>query len=65
MIKQLVMIYVNTITVRMQAIRSASVSVLPAFSPRALAHILQMLIATFNNVLFFFRYQFLLQMIQQ
>jgi len=33
--------YVNTITVRMQAIRSASLSVLPDFSPRALAQSLQ------------------------
>ena len=33
--------YVNTIIVRMQAILSASLSVLPAFSPRALAQSLQ------------------------
>jgi hypothetical protein len=35
--KQFVIIYDNTIRVRMQAIRSASLSVQPAFSPRALA----------------------------
>ena len=39
--KQFVMMYVNTIKVRMQAIRSASASELPAFSPRALAQSLQ------------------------
>ena len=39
MIKQFVIMYVNTITVLIQAIRSASLSVLPDFSPRALAHI--------------------------
>jgi hypothetical protein len=36
-IKMFVSIYDNTITVRMQAIRSDSLSVLPAFSPNALA----------------------------
>jgi hypothetical protein len=37
MIKQLVIIYDNTINVRMQATRFASTSVLPALSPNALA----------------------------
>jgi hypothetical protein len=37
MIKQFVMIYVNTITVRTQAMRSDSLLLLPAFSPKALA----------------------------
>jgi len=50
MIKQFVRMYDNTITVRMQAIRSASLSVLPAFSPRAFAHNLQALVAALNNV---------------
>ena len=40
-IKKFVITYVNTIQVRMQAIRSDSSSELPAFSPRALAHIRQ------------------------
>ena len=42
--------YDNTIKVRMQAIRSASLSVLPAFSPRAFAHNLQALVTALNNV---------------
>ena len=45
--KQFVMMYDNTIAVRMQAIRSASASVLPDFSPRALAHIRQILVIAF------------------
>jgi len=36
-IKMFVSMYDNTINVRMQAIRSASLSELPAFSPNALA----------------------------
>ena len=36
-IKMLVIMYVNTITVLMQAIRSASLEVRPDFSPSALA----------------------------
>ena len=39
--KKFVMMYINTIAVLMQAIRSASVSELPAFSPKALAHMRQ------------------------
>lgn len=46
------MIYDNTIKVRMQAIRSDSESVVPAFSPRALAHNRQNLVTAFNNVRF-------------
>jgi hypothetical protein len=42
-IKKLVIMYINTIAVRMQAIRSASASDLPAFSPNALAQIRQIL----------------------
>ena len=42
--------YDNTIIVRIQAIRSASLSVLPAFSPRAFAHIRQALVAALDNV---------------
>ena len=41
--KKFVIMYINTITVRMQAIRSASTSELPAFSPNALAQIRQSL----------------------
>ena len=37
------MMYINTITVRKQAIWSASASVLPAFSPNALAQARQKL----------------------
>lgn len=61
MIKQFVRMYDNTIMVRMQAIRSASLSVLPAFSPRALAQILQALVAALNNVAFVTGGNFLLQ----
>lgn len=50
MIKQFVMIYDTTIRVRMQAIRSASQSVLPAFSPNALAQRRQSLVIAFDNV---------------
>ena len=42
-IKMFVSMYDNTITVRMQAIRSASASELPAFSPNALAQLRQKL----------------------
>jgi hypothetical protein len=42
--KQLVIIYDSTIMVRTQAMRSASWSVLPDFSPKALAQSLQLLI---------------------
>jgi hypothetical protein len=38
MIKQLVIIYDNTMAVRIQAILFASSLVLPVFSPNALAH---------------------------
>ena len=41
-IKVFVSTYDNTIKVRMQAIRSDSLSVLPAFSPNALAQMRQM-----------------------
>ena len=61
MIKQFVTMYDSTIAVRMQAIRSASVSVLPAFSPRALAQSLQILVATLNNVFVIVVIDFLLQ----
>jgi len=44
-ITKLVMIYINTIAVRMQAIRSASASELPAFSPSALAQMRHNLIS--------------------
>ncbi len=50
MIKQFVRMYDSTIMVRMQAIRSASLSVLPAFSPRAFAHNLQALVTALDNV---------------
>ena len=40
-IKVFVSMYDNTIKVRMQAIRSASASELPAFSPNALAQLRQ------------------------
>ena len=47
--KQFVIIYDNTIIVRMQAIRSASLSVLPVFSPSDLAQSLQIrLMVTFS-----------------
>jgi hypothetical protein len=52
MIKQLVMMYVNTITVRMQAIRSASASELPDFSPRALAQSLQIVFIVYDISIF-------------
>jgi len=42
-IKMFVSMYDNTITVRMQAIRSASASELPDFSPNALAQLRQKL----------------------
>lgn len=61
MIKQFVKIYDNTIMVRMQAIRSASLSVLPAFSPRALAQILHALVTAFDNVTIVLFGNFLLQ----
>lgn len=64
MIKQFVRMYDNTIMVRMQAIRSASLSVLPAFSPRAFAHIRQALVAAFDNVIVVLFYNFLLQIVQ-
>lgn len=41
--KQFVIIYDNTISERIQAILSASVSVSPDFSPRAFAQSLQIL----------------------
>ena len=40
--------YINTITVRMQATRSASASVLPVFSPKDLAQSLQILFIHHN-----------------
>ena len=43
MINIFVMIYVNTISVLMKAIRSLSWSVAPDFSPSALDHIRQIL----------------------
>ena len=46
MIKQLVVMYDSTIRERMTAIRSASLSVLPAFSPNAFAQIRQSLDTT-------------------
>ena len=49
MIKQLVTIYDSTIALRMQAIWSASLSVMPVFSPRALAQILQ-IVFMFHNL---------------
>ncbi len=61
MIKQFVIMYDSTMAVRMQAIRSASESVLPAFSPRAFAQSLQILVATLNNVFVLVDINFLLQ----
>jgi hypothetical protein len=42
-IKKFVITYINTTNVRMQAIRSASASELPDFSPNALAQMRQSL----------------------
>ena len=49
-IKQFVIIYDNIMIVRIKATRSASASVVPAFSPMALAQSLQILVSAFNNV---------------
>ena len=43
-IKKFVTMYINTISVLMQAIRSASMFELPDFSPNALAHMRQLFI---------------------
>jgi hypothetical protein len=49
-IKQLVMMYVSTIAVRIQAIWLASLSVLPDFSPSALAQSLHMVKVVFAKL---------------
>lgn len=56
--------YDTTISVRMQAIRSASESVLPAFSPNALAQMRQSLVVAFDNIVIALICNFLLQPIK-